>query len=294
MIQQLFADLKNGARQLKKKYGIEYDKCNVEVMLDGYCAAFDNDDAEDKNLYMSGLMLRFWYLCNKLRQKSPGYGNDTEVFAGWLFEGIEYACKYRAWKNPEKKVNGMQAVHRCVETIRLQHHYDSNLDKHKANYNTMSLEDPVGDGDSKTTFMDMLEGEEYAEKEYQGDTDEAARELVQVYVDQKKLVEAVILDLIAFNDLEHEVKNTVNIIMEDGTTKKSTTKYREFWAFKCVQMLHQLPEDYLDYFVNNYNVSPVEMSVILSTIEKANNQKLYKFLRKTLANAQMTFADRRD
>jgi len=61
-----------------------------------------------------------------------------------------------------------------------------------------------------------------------------------------------------------------------------------------VQMLHQLPDDYLDYFVNNYNVSPVEMSVILSTIEKANNQKLYKFLRKTLANAQMAFADRRD
>jgi hypothetical protein len=283
VINMLFRDLRANAIQLKNELGIAYDTEKVETMLDGLCEALDNENKYLVNLYVSALMLRFWYLVAKLKAKSPGHGDDTSEFAYWLYEGIMYACKYRAWQT--KKVNGTQAIHQCVNTIRLQHHYDSNLDKHRANYNTMSLDDPIGDAD-KDSFADTLEDERYTDSAYMGDGDAAARDIIQIYINKKQIVEAIILDTIAFNDVEHEVKETVEVTRPDGTIVKKTTKHREFWPFRCVQILASLPDDYGKYFETNYRVSSVELDAALTAVRTANNQKLYRFLRKTLATAK--------
>lgn len=291
MLKAAFNSFRLWADTLKREQGIDYTTSGREViqqMADGYCLAKDSGDERGKNMYIAGLMLRYWYAINKLKEKSPITGLDYTDFMAWLYEAIEYACKYRAWQDPNKKVNAQQAINQCIETIRMQKYYGYNLQKHKANVNTMSLEDTFED-DGKTTLLDTLIDEEAIEKERLEDGAEAAMELVQTCINNKKIVEAIILDTIAFNDVQKVTKTTVKGIDEDGNPTKVVQHTSEFWPFKCVQLLSNLPEDYFDYFTSHYNIVDNELLAALNSIRTANNQKLYRYLEKTLSGARQMF-----
>lgn len=283
-----FNQFKVAADQLEREEGIKYDakpaKEIIAKMLDGYCDACDKGDEVRKNMYIAGLMLRFWYVIGKLKEKCPGLGLDDNDFMAWLFEAIEYACKYRKWQVDET-VNAQQCINQCIETIRKQHYYEFNLDKHKANYNTISLENPM-DEDGKVTLGDTLIDEATEDAAKMRDGDSAAREIVQMYLNRRKIVEAIILDTIAFNDTQKVTKQTKKGIDEEGNEYKYTTSTSEFWAFKVVQLLGKLPETYEEYFLNAYSINPDEFKAALEAIRKANNTKLYKFLNKTLQDAR--------
>ena len=165
MLKAVFKELQVWANILKEEDGVVYSASGrdvIQVMLDKYCEAKDNNDERNKNKYIAGLMLRFWYVISKLKERSPIQGLDYTDFYAWLYEAIEYACKYRAWQDPTKKINAQQAINQCIETIRSQHYYDLNLQKNKANINTYSLESPLDD-DYKTTLLDTLADEELEE-----------------------------------------------------------------------------------------------------------------------------------
>ena len=132
---------------LKQCKGIDYETANVNVLADGYCKAMDEGDEQNKNLFISALILRFWFVIKKLQDKSPGMGLEITDFFNWLYEAIEYACKYRAWQDPTKKVNAQQAINQCIETIRVQKYYDLNLQKNKVNQMTFSLDAEFDDDD---------------------------------------------------------------------------------------------------------------------------------------------------
>ena len=285
---RLFNDAKRLAKLLEINYNIDYSKCKVDVLADGYCDAFDANDDYKKSLFISGLILRFWYTIKKMEDKSPGI--KTEEFVDWLYEAIEYACKYRAWRNPGKKTNAQQAINQCIETIRLQHYYEFNLDKHKANYNTVSIDQTIGEqGDSQNlkTLSETI-NDENAELETRGqDGASVARELIQKYIDNKKLVDAIILDTIAFNEVNKVTSTVVNAEDENGEPYRYTKKTYEFWPFRCVQLLSSLPENYSQYFNNYYDVVPAELEAAINRIKTANNQTLYKLLRATLQSAKM-------
>ena len=119
----------------------DYQKISVDDLANKYCEALDSKDEFNKNAYLSALVLRFWYRIEKLYRANVNTGLEREDFFSWLVEAINYACKYRAWQT--KKVNAQQAINQCIETIRYQHYYEFNLDKHKANYNTVSISSPV-------------------------------------------------------------------------------------------------------------------------------------------------------
>jgi hypothetical protein len=72
----------------------------------------------------------------------------------------------------------------------------------------------------------------------------------------------------------------------EGNPTKHTQTSREFWAFKCIRLLGNLPEDYLTYFQQHYHVLQPELEAALSAIKAANNQKLYRYLEKTLKGAR--------
>lgn len=288
MLKAAFDNFKIWAKVLEEEDGIIYSAKGREViqqMADAYCLAKDTDDERNKNKYISGLMLRFWYVINKLKERSPIQGLDYTDFMAWLYEAIEYACKYRAWQKPGAKVNAQQAINQCIETIRSQHYYELNLQKHKANINTASLEMTLDD-DNKTTIMDTLLDEEAIERERFNEGASAAYELIQTCIDKKKIVEAIILDTIAFNDTQKVIKNTVKVVDEDGNEYKHVQHTREFWPFRCVQILSNLPDDYANYFCSHYSVIEQELNVALDSIKKANNQKLYKFLDRTLSDTR--------
>ena len=73
------------AAQLKKKEGVDYAEKGrdvIQVMMDRYCLAKDTNDEERKNMYIAGLMLRFWYAIGKLQSRSPIPGLEYEDFMG--------------------------------------------------------------------------------------------------------------------------------------------------------------------------------------------------------------------
>lgn len=288
MLKQTFNTFRSWAETLKLKDGVDYTESGREViqlMMDRYCEAKDNNDEENKNKYIAGIMLRFWHVINKLKEKSPIQGLDYSDYFSWLYEAIEYACKYRKWQDPANKINAQQCINQCIETIRLQKYYDFNLQKNKANVNTYSLE-ATFEEDGKTTLLDTLVDEEALERERLESGASAAYDIIQSCINKKKLVEAIILDTIAFNDVQKVEKHVVKGIDENGEPFKYTKHTSEFWPYKCVQLLSNLPEDYAEYFCTHYNVVVQEIEAAILAIRKSNNQKLYKFLQNTISGAR--------
>lgn len=279
---------KQQAQLLKEEDGVNYAEPGKEViqlMLDRYCAAIDAGDQRTMSKYISGLMLRFWHKVGEMTKKNVGVPLSYDDYVSWLYEAIEYACKYRAWQNPEKHVNAQQAINMCIETIRKQHYYQFNLDKHRANYNTCSIDSQVSEDDNAPTLgASLVDESDLAEREL-FEADENVKAIIQGCIDNKKLVEAIIFDTIAYNDVERTTKKTVENKLADGTVKKYTQTYREFWPYRCVQILSSLPDTYVDYFGNKYTINPVEFDKALAVIRSANNQKIYRLVRRTLADA---------
>lgn len=292
-IRYIFNNYKKQADILYSATGIKYDgnpaKQIITQMLDGYCKAKDTNDEYMKNLYISGLMLRFWFVIGKYKQKSPGLNLDDTDFVYWLYEAIEYACKYRAWQKPNAKLNAQQCINQCVETIRKQHYYEFNLDKHRANYNTVSMNTPLSDEDEKLTLETIMEDHE-AETEVYSYTEDPAKQLIQSFIDKNKIVEAIILDTIAFNDSQKLVKTTNTYFdTATGKNKKIVSYVEKFWPYKIVKNLNNLPDDYEKYFKLTYSINPDKFAAAFNSIKKANNTKLYKYLNATLEDAKLNY-----
>lgn len=292
MSRQAFNIFKEKADILLKETGIKYDakpyKETIRKMLDGYCAAYDAGDEYLKDLYISGLMLRHWDKVKNLADKCPNIGLEESDFVDWVFEAITLACEYRKWQTDEK-VNAQQCINQCIETIRVRKYYEFNLDKHSANYNTVSLETPVSDEtdtNSAKTLGDTLSDEEEELQTKNVDGHSAAREMIQTFINKKKLVEAIILDVIAFGETTKVLKHVAKGIDENGDEYKYTKYSQEFWAFKCIQLLSNLPDTYTEYFNDSYDVVPAQFNAALEVLKKANNQKLYREVRATLKSAR--------
>lgn len=290
----IYNSFKTWAKILYEEDGVKYSEPGpevIDIMATRYCEALDAGDERAKNKYIAGLMLRFWNAVGKMYMKSPNIQLEYDDITMWLYEAIEYACKYRAWLDPEKPnvKHAQQAINQCIETIRLQHYYDLNLDKHRANYNAVSMDMDLNDGtqgEGKTTFGDTLVDFNDLDDVAESEADYNVRTWIQSYINKKKIVEAIILDTIAFNDVYKVTRKVVQRPNSEGENVKHTEVYKEFWPFRCVQVLSTLPVDYEKYFMKKYNFNSEEFEAALGVIRGATNQKLYKFLSKTLEDAK--------
>jgi Ni,Fe-hydrogenase maturation factor len=292
MASQTFNNFKNYATQLEKELGIKYDakpyKDTIRKMLDGFCKAMDEGDEHLKNLYISGLILRHWDKVKKLADSCPNIGIHGEEFVDWVYEAIMYACKYRKWQT-DPSVNAQQCINQCIETIRKQHYYEYNLDKHSANYNTVSLDTPIGDESDngvQRTLEDTMYDEDAEEEVRMADGNSAAKHLIQSFINKDRLVEAIILDIIAFGDTQKVTKVVKKGFDENGDSYKYTSYTHEFWKFKAIQILSNLPEEYKEYFMETYIVKNTALEAALDLLKRANNQKLYKELDRSLQFAK--------
>jgi hypothetical protein len=213
---------------------------------------------------------------------------EYEDFFWWLYEAIEYACKYRGWRDPNKKLNAQQCINKCIETIKLQKYYDMRLDKRKVQNMCCSMDTPVGGegDDSGKTIADMLEDEEYVDDH----SDDDAVWLVQSYINRNKIIEAILLDSIAFNDVQRHFKKTIKTVNADGEEVKYVEHSSEFWPYRLIQIVSKLPDSYKSYFMKRYTISEEKLTAVLDVIDRANNQKLYRYLDKTLAELRTSYA----
>jgi hypothetical protein len=212
---------------------------------------------------------------------------EYEDFFWWLYEAIEYACKYRGWKDPEKNLNAQQCINKCIETIKLQKYYNLRLDKNKSVNHCYSMETPIlGDSDGEKTLGDMLE----AEETFDDHSSDDVMMLVQSYINNNKIIEAIIIDTIAFNDVQKHSKKVIKTTNSEGEAYKYTEYSSEFWPYKLVQIISKLPSTYKSSFMKRYHVSEEKLTTVLDTLDKVNNQKLYRYLKATIEELKVTYA----
>lgn len=285
MLTALKRDLTQYAKMLAKPY----ESYSIDELANAYCDAKDNNNNALKDVYYSALYLRFWYVIDKLyKANTMPCLNSRVYFADVLHDAIEYACKYRGWRDPNKKLNAQQCINKCVSTIMLQKYYDLRLDKNKAINYCSSLDAPIGgDGeDSSKTIGDTIECPNSA---YDTSTTDMTI-LIQGYINRNKIIEAILLDNIAFNDAQRYHKRTVTTTNTNGEPYKYTEYSSEFWPYKLVQIVSKLPDTYKSYFLDRYDITKEKLDVVLDVIKKANNQKLYRYLRHTLAELKEAYS----
>lgn len=271
------------ARRLERPY----EEYKIDELATAYCNAVDAGNEWQKNIYISALVLRFWYTINKMYMTNSTLGYSREEFLDVLVDGIYKACepRYRAWMNPNKKVNAQQCINMCIATKLRERYYFANLDKHRANQNIISLETPLNnDSDESASLMDKIVVAD--EPEYGSDS----LDIVQDYINQNKIVEAILLDTIAFTESFKRSKTAVKEYEEDGETHKYIEYSSEFWPYRVVQSVSKLPDDYVVHFSQRYSIATNKLNVALEAIRKASNQKLYRMLDKTLADARTRLA----
>jgi hypothetical protein len=147
------------------------------------------------------------------------------------------------------------------------------------------LETPAGgdetDGVTRT-IGHMIEAEDALEPLA---SDYAAISLVQNYINRDKIVEAILIDNIAFNDVQRYYKQTVKT--ESG---KYTDVSSEFHPYRLVQIVSKLPKEYKYEFMHKYKISEEKLDAVLAYVDKSNNQRLYKLLRNCLAELRTSYA----
>lgn len=283
----MLTETKRDLTMLARKLVKPYEQYSIDELADAYCDAVDANDEVLKDIYISALVLRFWYTIDKMyRANTVAPSLEHEDFFWWLYEAIEYACKYRGWRDPDKKLNAQQCINKCIDTIKLQKYYDLRLDKRKAVNHCCSMDTPLGgDGNEGKTIGDLLESEEYVDDH----TADDAVLLVQSYINRNKIIEAILIDNIAFNDVQKHYKKTVKTTNADGEDVKYTEYGSEFWPYRLIQIVSKLPDSYKSYFMNRYSISEDKLTAILDVIDHSNNQKLYRALDKTLAELRVTY-----
>lgn len=280
-------DLTFFARQLPQPY----ERYSIDELANAYCDATDNEDETNKNIYISALILRFWFNIDKMyRSNTVAPSLEHEDFFWWLYEAIEYACKYRGWRDATKKLNAQQCINKCIETIKLQKYYDMRLAKHKVVNLTVSMDAPLGGEDNEgKTLGDLFE----AEETFTDHSDDAVISLIQDYVDKNKIVEAILLDTIAFNDVQKHFKKTIKDTDADGNEVRYVEHSSEFWPYRLVQLVNNLPDDYLEYFTDRYNIALEKLRTVIDALVAANNQKIYRYIKSVLSELRVTLLDPR-
>ncbi len=278
MLNDTKRDLVALARTLVKPY----EQYSIDELADAYCDAVDSGNEALKNVYISALILRFWYTIDKMyTANTVAPSLEHEDFFWWLYEAIEYACKYRGWRDEAKKLNAQQCINKCIETIKLQKYYDLRLDKRKAVNHCCSIDASIGeqsDGGFRT-LADVLESEDNIEDCHA--TADAIL-LVQSYINRNKIIEAILLDNIAFNDVQRHFKKTIKTKSYTGEDIRYVEHSSEFWPYRLVQIVSKLPDTYKEEFLSRYSISEEKLDAVLTVVDKANNQKLYRYLSKTL------------
>lgn len=285
MLNETKRDLTICARRLAQPY----ESYSIDELADAYCDAVDTKNETLKNIYISALILRFWSKIDKMyKANTVAPCLEYEDFFEWLYEAIEYACKYRGWKDPSKNLNAQQCINKCIETIKLQKYYNLRLDKNKTvNYCT-SMDAPIcgGDSDETKTLGETLESEEVVDDH----SSEDVMMLVQSYLNNNKIIEAIIIDTIAFNDVQKHFKKVVKTVNADGEVMRYTEHSSEFWPYRLVQIISKLPSTYKSSFLKRYNVSEEKLTTVLDAIEKVPNTKLYKYMKSTLDDLRVSYA----
>ena len=263
-----------------------YEKLNETELANGYCKALDDKDELKRNQYYSALMLRYWYKIFKYKESCKSTRLEDIDYIDWLSDALDIAFQYRDWQNPDKPIfKDPKAVdkiiNRCCFSVRGLYYQEFNKDKRKINYLTTSVED------QKEKFGNVSESNIGT---YDNNVN-IINSVIDIYVKENKLLEAIIVDNISYQDSYKEERitfYTYETPLKANKTKEEdeeeelvkTKNYKYNYSFdkrKLVKNLLHLNDTYFSYFKNNYlydyNLQKLEeIKIFLKSI---NSSKLY-------------------
>lgn len=285
MLNETKNDLIEQARKLMRPY----ESYSIDELADAYCAATDTSNDALMGTYLSALILRFWYQIPKLCNELQMFKKDFQDCYDGVLDAIIQACAPDNRKWQTTSISAEQVINQIISTrFKAATIYEANLQKNAGRHLEVSLDASFmgDDEDSTKTLADTIESDD---RIYDYDTD-AVITLIQNYINRNKIVEAIVIDNIVFNDVQRHFKKIVKTVNAAGEPYKYTEYSSEFWLYKLIQIVSKLPESYKTSFRSRYTISEEKLNVVLKVIDEANNQKLRKYTKSVLAELKGSYA----
>ena len=268
-----YKDLRERARTLGA-----YEEISIDELANRYCELTDSHKEYERDVYFSALVLRFWYKIHKLYVENTVLKLSHTDYFNWVVDAIRMACAKdaRKWQT-DLTINARQAINQVLSTrFVAAAYYESNLKKNQGRHLETSLDEPLANEEEGATLADIIPDESSSL-----DNDDSATSWIQEYVNNNKVVEAIILDTIASKDVYKHTKRIIKNIDENGKVIKHTEHNSSFWPFQLVKELNALDDNYANYFLSAYKISPKMFDAAFTTLKNANNQKKYRMVRAT-------------
>lgn len=262
-------DLTKQARLLPYRY----EDADITDLSNNFLAAREVNNERNMGIYISAVILRFWYKIDQMYQKVKTCGYDRNDCFDRLYDCIITAMDYHAWQDPEKHTNAQACINQVLAGRGVPAMvYEANLQK---NTRAAVSTDQTLDDESGVTVGDMIADEKVVVDDY-------AASYIQCLIKKNKIVEAIIADTIAYNDVFKHEKKTVKEEKENGDKYVYSDCSSKFWPFKVVQELNDINDRYVSYFAGKYVINMDKLNAAVEALNKANNQKKYKMIDSSL------------
>lgn len=262
-------DLTKQARLLPYRY----EDADITDLSNNFLAAREVNNERNMGIYISAVILRFWYKIDQMYQKVKTCGYDRNDCFDRLYDCIITAMDYHAWQDPEKHTNAQACINQVLAGRGVPAMvYEANLQK---NTRAAVSTDQLLDDESGVTVGDMIADDKVV-------VDDTAASYIQCLIKKNKIVEAIIADTIAYNDVFKHEKKTVKEEKENGDKYVYSDCSSKFWPFKVVQELNDINDRYVSYFAGKYVINMDKLNAAVEALNKANNQKKYKMIDSSL------------
>lgn len=271
----------------------KYSEATPQELADGYCEAEEQGNEKLRNKYWAALLLRYWYKIYEWKRTCISLGLPEESYFDWLHDSLRDAFWYRSWRpirldpkgnwiqNPQYRPDDPYAadrsIHYFLNARRGKEYQLANKHIRKGNYQTVSIDKTFDEtGYHILDTVGLKEESSYVD---------GIEELIKLLVKKSKVMEAVVIDLIANKDL---LKTSVQKKVEtwyDEEEKKEVKNINRSYSYsvnnrRLVQSLISLDDEYFEkYFTKKYKLK--DYKPYLQEIKSLSNPKLYKVVERT-------------
>ena len=272
VIQDMYKDFVNAASGLG-----DYQAISKTDLANGYCDADEANDEIKRSQYFAALMLRYWYKIYEW-SKEKNLRMDVEDFVYWLSDALigKYgAFTYRRWRDPKNKLYNDpdgpdKVINRALYSTRNRHYDYINKDKRRANYYTYSADESIElHGDSADVLQVVDDSGASRPYDY----------LIQSYIDQNKILEAVVLNNILYEQVfdDRTMKEKTGMIDQNRHPVVIERHSSEFDFKKLVKSIRYINDKYIENFLEKYDLTPtaeVGLLKVRALSSKCLNQKV--------------------
>lgn len=245
----------------------DWEKINKNKLANLYLE--NEHDEVKREQYLSALVCRYWHNIGSQYNESKNSVNIEECY-DWLLNALLRALKNRKWTDPTSKLYNDscgpdKVINRCIASERDIFYQSSNTYKRRTQFGVQSIDvaqEEYGDASFVSPYL-------AAEDNYNNvDIDN----LIQSFVDENDIIEAIIVDGICYGDAFKEARDEQD---------ENKVNY-EFNERKLVKYIKSLTQANIDQFVYKYSIPANQSSQIFNSLKALVGTRLYTYIRKTL------------